>query len=72
MNGGAATVYTAPVAIQTEGMNTFSYFSTDTEGNVEAARSIQVKLDKTAPSAVLTQSGQPVKDVTDTDTLLFT
>jgi len=71
LNGGAATVYTAPVAIQTEGIHTISFFSTDAAGNTEANKSIQVKLDKTAPSAVLTQSGQPVKDVTDAETLLF-
>ncbi|ULL16739.1 endonuclease [Paenibacillus sp. H1-7] len=70
-NSGAATVYTEPVAVQTEGLNTISYFSTDAAGNAEASKSIQVKLDKTAPSVVLTQSGQPVKDVIETDTLLF-
>ncbi|TXK78373.1 OmpL47-type beta-barrel domain-containing protein [Paenibacillus sp. N3.4] len=71
MNGGAAAAYTAPVAIQSEGTNTMQYFSTDGAGNVEAAKSLQVKLDKTAPTATLTQSGHNVADVTDTDTLIF-
>ncbi|NEW09306.1 endonuclease [Paenibacillus sp. SYP-B3998] len=71
LNGGTAVTYTAPVSIPAEGTNTIQYFSTDAAGNVEVPRSLQVKLDKTAPSATLTQSGHNVADVTDADTLTF-
>ncbi|NOV01679.1 OmpL47-type beta-barrel domain-containing protein [Paenibacillus planticolens] len=71
MNGGAPVRYEAPVVIQTEGANTLAYSSTDAAGNAEAVKTLQVKLDKTAPTAVLTQSGHAVGDVTDADTLTF-
>lgn len=71
LNGGAAAPYEAPVVIQTEGTNTVAYSSTDAVGNEETLKSLQVKLDKTAPTAVLTQSGHAVGDVTDADTLTF-
>lgn len=71
INGGAAAAYVAPIIIQNEGTNTIGFFSTDAAGNVETAKSVQVKLDKTAPVAVLTESGQAVADVTDADTLKF-
>ncbi|MGO4497396.1 endonuclease [Paenibacillus sp. 2RAB27] len=64
INGGTSTAYTAPISISSEGSTTLSYSSTDAAGNVEAAKSLQVKLDKTAPIATLTESGHAVKDVT--------
>lgn len=71
INGGANTAYTGHVTIQTEGINTIKYFSTDAAGNVEEAKSLAIKLDKSAPIANLTQSGKPVADVLETDTLKF-
>jgi hypothetical protein len=71
INGGNTTAYVAPIVIQNEGTSTIGYFSTDAAGNVEAVKSLQVKLDKTAPEAILTQSGHAVTDVTYADTLRF-
>ncbi|MFB9328351.1 OmpL47-type beta-barrel domain-containing protein [Paenibacillus aurantiacus] len=71
VNGGTSAVYTGPIAIAEEGVNTVTFASSDAAGNQEASQSIQVKLDKTAPNAVLTQSGGSVGDVPDTDTLQF-
>ncbi|MBD0383788.1 OmpL47-type beta-barrel domain-containing protein [Paenibacillus sedimenti] len=71
IGGGAEAAYTAPVVVSTEGTNTISYFSTDAAGNAEVAKSLQVKLDKTAPIVTLTQSGHAIGDVTDADSLQF-
>ncbi|MFC4101295.1 OmpL47-type beta-barrel domain-containing protein [Paenibacillus xanthanilyticus] len=71
LNGGASGDYAGPVTIAEEGVNVVTFASVDAAGNQEAAQSVQVKLDKTAPTASLTQSGGSVGDVTDTDTLRF-
>ncbi|MGZ9587377.1 OmpL47-type beta-barrel domain-containing protein [Paenibacillus marinisediminis] len=71
LNGGQTTVYNGPVVIQTEGVTTVQYYSTDAANNTESVQSLQVKLDKTVPSAILTQSGQAVADVEETATLSF-
>lgn len=70
-NGGAWTSYTAPVVITSEGVNTVQYYSSDAAGNTETAQTVQVRLDKTAPTAVLTESGQTVHSVTYDATLKF-
>ncbi|UUZ82004.1 carboxypeptidase-like regulatory domain-containing protein [Paenibacillus sp. P26] len=49
LNGGAWTEYTAPIALTTDGGYTVEYYSKDKAGNNEAAKSVAVKLDKTAP-----------------------
>ncbi|MGK9251395.1 endonuclease [Paenibacillus humicus] len=71
LNGGAETTYSAPVLLSSEGTNTLRYYSIDAAGNREAAQELAVRLDKTVPSAVLTQSGGPVADAAFTDTLKF-
>ncbi|MEC0231636.1 OmpL47-type beta-barrel domain-containing protein [Paenibacillus alba] len=71
LNSGASTAYTSPFVVQTEGLNTVGFFSTDAAGNAEAAQTLQIKLDKTAPTAVLTESGHAVGNVTDANTLKF-
>lgn len=71
INGGTEAVYTGPVSITTEGINTVRYYSVGTNGLVEEAKSIEVKVDLTAPSAVLTQSGKAVGDVLEQDVLKF-
>ncbi|MEK8127836.1 HYR domain-containing protein [Paenibacillus filicis] len=71
INGGAGAVYTAPFSIEVEGTNTVQYYSTDRAGNQEAAKTVTVKLDKTAPTVTLTQSGKPVGDVKSTETVQF-
>jgi hypothetical protein len=46
---------TVNVSITTEGTTTLTYRATDASGNVETAKSITVKLDKTAPSITITR-----------------
>jgi DNA/RNA endonuclease YhcR with UshA esterase domain len=71
INGGEGVAYTGPVTVESEGTNTIQYYSTDASSNVEAAKSLQMKLDKTAPSVSLTESGHTVTDVTYTSSLQF-
>ncbi|MDF2924196.1 MAG: endonuclease [Paenibacillaceae bacterium] len=71
INGEDSTVYTAPIVIEAEGTTTVTYSSTDAAGNREAEQSLQVKLDRTAPTAVLTESGHTVTDVTYATSLTF-
>ncbi|WP_229757560.1 OmpL47-type beta-barrel domain-containing protein [Paenibacillus marchantiophytorum] len=71
INSGARSAYTSPFAIQSQGVNTIGFSSTDAAGNAETAQSLQVKLDKTAPTAVLTESGHAVGNVTDAAALRF-
>lgn len=49
VNGGEWNVYTSPILIQQNGIYTYEYRSTDNAGNVETVKSIELKLDKTAP-----------------------
>ena len=57
--GGAFATYTAPVAVTADGTHTIEYRSTDKAGNAETAKSVQVKLDATAPAttASVAQTG---------------
>ncbi len=55
LNGGAQQTGTS-VAVSTEGIHTINYWSEDHAGNVEAARTTQVKIDKTSPTISHTQS----------------
>ncbi|WP_170179090.1 OmpL47-type beta-barrel domain-containing protein [Solirubrobacter pauli] len=50
VDGGAFATYTAPVAITTAGTHTIEFRSTDKAGNVEATKSLTVKVDKVAPT----------------------
>lgn len=42
---------TATIAVTTQGTTTITYLAQDVDGNVEAVKTVTVKLDKTAPSA---------------------
>nr|WP_236587783.1 endonuclease [Tumebacillus amylolyticus] len=57
--GEAFTPYTAPIVLSGEGTTTVSYRSVDNKGNVEASKTITVKIDKTAPTLTLEQNGGP-------------
>ena len=46
---GAFQAYTGPVTLSDEGTTVVTYRSTDGEGNVEADKTVTVKIDKTAP-----------------------
>jgi hyaluronate lyase len=57
VDGGGWFKYTGPVLITAEGVHTLSYKSSDKAGNVEEAKSLTVKVDKSAPELkVLTDS----------------
>ncbi len=46
--------YTTPFVISEDGIHTIERYSVDTEGNVEDVRTLEVKIDKTAPELALT------------------
>ena len=50
LNSGGNTTYTVPLQITTEGNNTLQIYSTDTVGNNEDTNTINVKIDRSAPS----------------------
>jgi arabinogalactan endo-1,4-beta-galactosidase len=50
VNDGNWQTYQAPFVVSGEGENVVQYRSTDKNGNVEAAQSVTVKIDKTAPT----------------------
>jgi cytochrome c len=57
LGGGAFQSYTAPVTLSDEGTTTVTYRSTDADGNVEADKTVTVKIDKTAPTSTATPDG---------------
>jgi hypothetical protein len=58
INGAPATVSGAAASftVSAEGINTITYQATDAAGNVEAAKTLIVRIDRTAPRATLTLS----------------
>ena len=59
VDGGAFATYSAPIAITTAGTHTVEYRSTDKNGNVEATKSLAVKVDKAAPEHDRRRSTRP-------------
>ena len=58
LQGGATwTTYAGPFTVSAEGTSTYEYRSTDAAGNVEGAKTLTVRIDKTAP--VTAASGVP-------------
>lgn len=55
LNGGAQQSGTQ-VGINTEGIHTLEFWSMDNAGNVEAAKTLQIKIDKTPPTINHTQA----------------
>ena len=62
LGDGAFQPYTGPVTIEQAGTTTVTYRSTDAAGNVEADKTVTVKLDKAAPVTTATSSAQPGAD----------
>jgi hypothetical protein len=54
INGSPWVNYTQPVTVATYGVSNFEYKSRDQAGNEEAAKSLTLKLDKTAPTVNVT------------------
>ncbi|CAG7651892.1 OmpL47-type beta-barrel domain-containing protein [Paenibacillus allorhizosphaerae] len=51
LDGGASwTLYSQPIAVTTEGVTSFHYYSVDELGNQEPVRSMSIAIDKTAPT----------------------
>ncbi len=71
LNDNSFSDYTTPVTVTAEGNHLFSYYAVDAAGNKSSVSSVHVRLDKTAPAAVLTQSGAQVADVLETATLVY-
>lgn len=59
LNGGAETVIvgsSASFALDTDGVHTVTYYAVDHAGNVESARTVTAKIDKTPPEVSLSPS----------------
>ena len=52
-NGSSWQEYAGEVTISTEGLSEFIFYATDKAGNVENPRLEKIKLDKTAPEAII-------------------
>ncbi|MDD1747138.1 MAG: pre-peptidase C-terminal domain-containing protein [Methanomassiliicoccales archaeon] len=57
VNGGSYDEYLAPFAISSQGTFTIDYYSVDNVGNAESARSVNVRIDLTAPITTLSLTG---------------
>ena len=57
IGNGAFQAYSGPVTLSQEGTTTVTYRSTDAEGNVEADKTVTVKIDKTVPTSTATPNG---------------
>ena len=62
LGSGAFAPYLGPITIQQAGPTVVTYRSTDAVGNVEADKTLTVKLDKTAPVTSASISGTPDAD----------
>lgn len=69
LDGGATwRPYTAPFAVAQEGKHTIRFRSADAAGNAEAAKSVEVWIDKTAPGFLLMMGEvRPLDDVSGPD-----
>ena len=54
LDGGDWTAYTEPVVVTGDGVHRVEYRSTDTSGNVEQVKALELKLDATAPVTTAT------------------
>jgi hypothetical protein len=54
------TIYTTPIAVDTDGPHTVYYYADDNAGNVEEQQSVTFKIDKTAPTITITATAQNI------------
>ncbi len=59
-DGNTWIAYTGKILISEEGITTVYFNSTDSFGNVESTKSIDIKIDKTAPETYLTICPEPI------------
>lgn len=71
IGNGVWTSYSSAILVNQEGATALYYYSRDKAGNVENEKTLELKLDKTAPAYVLTQSGGSIHDVVASDILRF-
>lgn len=50
IDGGTTQTYVGPFSLSTDGIHNVDYWSTDSAGNVEAEKSVPVKIDRSLPS----------------------
>ncbi|MFB9315816.1 ThuA domain-containing protein [Nocardioides plantarum] len=62
--GGTWTPYTAAVSVTGEGSRLIEYRSTDKAGNVEAVKSLTVKIDTVVPTVTAAEAGTETKTLT--------
>lgn len=55
LDGGEPQVYTAPFTISSDGAHQLTYFSVDTEGNSEVAKTLAINIDMTPPTITIKQ-----------------
>ncbi|MET8161644.1 ThuA domain-containing protein [Sphaerisporangium sp. NPDC005289] len=60
LDGGAWTAYTEAIVVSGDGAHTLAYRSADKAGNVEDAKTLEVKVDTTAPTT--TAASAPAND----------
>ncbi|QHW32869.1 hypothetical protein GZH47_20025 [Paenibacillus rhizovicinus] len=71
VNDGGFADYTGPVTVSSEGVTNVRYYAVDSAGQREAVKSLQIKIDKTAPTTQLLMSGRSVGDIAQGETLNF-
>lgn len=71
LGDGEWVAYQSPVTISTEGETIISYHSKDRAGNVEETKTVTIKVDKTLPTWLLTQSGEEVHNIMINDSFTF-
>ncbi|PYI51873.1 discoidin domain-containing protein [Paenibacillus flagellatus] len=54
--------YTGPIVLATDGVHDLLYRSADKAGNLEAAKSVLVRIDRTAPTIAATANGVPLTE----------
>jgi hypothetical protein len=58
--GNTWIIYSEPVLLTSEGEYTFKYHSFDKVGNVEDIQTLEISVDKSAPTYTLTANGEPL------------
>lgn len=68
-NNGIFRAYDAPLLLNEEGIHEVVYYSIDGAGNREAAQSLKIAIDRTAPAAAVSNDGEAIGALRPSDTL---